>query len=539
VPDAIEPGGIDSSPPERPRKWAAPGTRLAALCGIAAAGAVTPLALFVMGRDDLANVAILYLFVIAAISIRFGYWPSILAAITSALCFDYYFLVPYHSFAITQGRQLLTFGGMFGTAIFISTLNERLRKQARDARQNERRTEYQYALIKALADAESIETLCTRAAEQIELASHSVASVLLRRGGAFQRAFRAGGASAPEIEDLGAAQWAATHLEVVGLGTREFSTATATYLPLIAARGCVGVLVLRPRERSHPRISPLAISMASQVGIAIERMLLAEEKRAALLEAETERIRNAILSSVSHDLRAPLAVIVSASSTLIEHGVRLAIERRDEMARIIGEEARRLNALLKSVVDVTRLQSGSLHVNRDWESLEEVIGSALRRIDNRLAERRVQAHVPGDLPLLHIDAILIEQVLMNLVDNAKKHGGSSQPIEIEVVKQAGEEVLVSVSDHGAGVDPSEFTRIFDKFYQNGVSPGDGLGLGLTIARGIVEAHGGRIWAVQTEGGGLTVQFTLPLRAGAPRPFADEAPAGEEPIDEEPADEPAI
>jgi two-component system, OmpR family, sensor histidine kinase KdpD len=479
-----------------------------------AAGALTPLALLVVGREDVANIAILYLFTIAAVSIGLGYLPSVLAAITSALCFDYYFLVPYHSFAITQGRQLVTFGGMFGTAIFISTLNERLRKQARDARQSERRTEYHYALVRALASADSIETLCTSAAEQIELASNTVTSVLLRRGNrGFERAFRSGGASSPEVEDLGAAQWAATHLQVAGLGAREFSNATATYLPLVAARGCVGVLALRPRQGHSAKVSALTVSMASQVAIAIERMMLTGEKRAALLDAEAEGIRNAILSSVSHDLRAPLSVIVSASSTLIEHGDRLALERRSEMARIIAEEARHLSALLKSLVDVTRLQSGSLHLNRDWESMEEVIGSVLRRIDERTSERHLQINVPTTLPLLHIDATLIAQVLLNLVDNATKHGRSERPIEITVATDGIESVVVSVIDHGAGVESSELTRIFDTFYQGRVSAGDGLGLGLTIARGVVAAHGGRIWASQTEGGGLTIQFTLPLRAG--------------------------
>jgi len=257
--------------------------------------------------------------------------------------------------------------------------------------------------------------------------------------------------------------------------------------------------------------------MARQLAVALERMLLADEKHTAQLEAETERIRSAVLSSVSHDLRAPLAVIASASSTLVEHGNRLPSGGRDEMARIIYDEARRLNELLKSLLDITRLQSGSLHVSRDWESLEEVVGSMLGRIESRAGGRRLLTSVPSDLPLLHFDAILIEQVLLNLVDNAIKHTSAvDQPIEIEVAIR-GPEALVSVIDHGSGIDPSELTRIFDKFYRSESSRGGGLGLGLTIARGIVAAHGGRIWASSTPGGGLTVHFTLPLSAAAPGP----------------------
>jgi|SRR5450631_474551 len=487
--------------------------------GSAAAAILTPVGMFVFGREDTANVAILHLFTIALVSIYLGYRASILAAVTSTLCFDYFFLTPYHSFAIASGRELVTFGGMFGTAVFISTLNERLRKQAKAARQSERRAEHHYALIKALAEAESLEELCTTAAQQIELASNATASILIRgRDSGFHRAFRAGGASALETEDLGAAEWAAAHLEAAGLGTRNVSNAGATYLPLCAARGCVGVLALRSRGEGSQRPSSLTVSMAQQVAMAIERTLLTDEKRTAQLDAETERIRSAVLSSVSHDLRAPLAVVASAASTLVEHGDRLHARGRAEMARIINDEARRLNELLKSLLDVTRLQSGSLRVNRDWESLEEVVGSVLHRLDERAGGHRLLTNVPSDVPLLQIDAILIEQVLLNLVDNAFKHSVSEQPIEIEVAVRGTESAVVSVIDHGTGIHPFELTRIFDKFYRTDDSVGGGLGLGLTIARGIVEAHGGRIWAEETPGGGLTIQFTLPLSASAPGPF---------------------
>jgi two-component system, OmpR family, sensor histidine kinase KdpD len=510
---------------KEPWTWRIPAP-VAALLGIVTIVTLTPIALFIFGRQDVANVAILYLFAIALVSVRFGYRPSILAAVASAICFDYFFLAPYHSLAINHIRQLVTFGGMFGTAIFISALNERLRKQARAARHSERRIEHQYTLVKALADAQSIDALCTSAARQIELASNTTASVLLRGSDdKFRRAYRAGGESGLEVEDLPAAEWAAAHLEVAGLGTRSFPRATATYLPLGAARGCVGVVALRPRAGGSLRPSSLIVSMTRQIAMAIERALLADETRTAQLDAETERIRSAVLSSVSHDLRAPLAVIASASSTLVEHGDRLPGSGRAEMARIIHDEARRLNELLKSLLDITRLQSGSLHVNRDWESLEEVIGSVLGRSENR-AGRHLLTSIPSDLPLLHVDAILIEQVLLNLVDNAIKHAASDHPIEIEVAARGSDSVVVSVIDHGAGIHPTEMTRIFDKFYRGGPPSGGGLGLGLTIARGIVGAHGGRMWANPTAGGGLTIQFTLPLNAGAPGPVM-----GSEPIEE--------
>jgi two-component system sensor histidine kinase KdpD len=367
-------------------------------------------------------------------------------------------------------------------------------------------------------DATSVDELCKRAVNQIELVGNLTACVLIRRGETISRAIRSGGLVAVETEDLRTANWAAAHLEAAGAGTRNCPTATACYIPLIAARGCIGVLSLRARDQdrgAQPRASSLMISMARQLALALERALLSEEKQAAQIEAETERIRSDVLSSVSHDLRAPLAVIASASSTLVEHGDRLQAPARAEMSRIINDEARRLSELLKSLLDVTRLQSGVLRVSREWESLEEVLGSTLRRVDERTKGRLLRANVPSDLPLLQLDAILVEQVLLNLIDNAFKHALSDQAVEIEVGVR-GAEVVVSVIDHGKGIAPEELTKVFDKFYRSEGSGGGGLGLGLTIARGIVEAHGGRIWAEHTPGGGLTVHLTLPLSPAPPQ-----------------------
>jgi two-component system sensor histidine kinase KdpD len=255
--------------------------------------------------------------------------------------------------------------------------------------------------------------------------------------------------------------------------------------------------------------------MARQVALALDRALLAQEKQGALIEAETERIRSAVLSSVSHDLRAPLAVIGSASSTLVENGLRLPDAARSEMAKIIFDEARRLNELLRSLLDVTRLQSGGLIVSREWESLEEIVGSVLRHIEEHGPGRVLRVHIPSALPLLQLDAVLIEQALLNLADNAFKHSHSEPAVEIDLAIHD-KQIIVYVIDHGQGVHDGELASIFDKFYRGESTSGTGLGLGLTIARGIVEAHGGRMWASHTAGGGLTVQFSLPIGDAPPQ-----------------------
>ncbi|HEV3191022.1 MAG TPA: DUF4118 domain-containing protein, partial [Polyangiaceae bacterium] len=476
------------------------------LLGLAVVGVITACGVVFNYANDVTNITIGYLFVVAAVSMYLGYRPALVAAAASALCIDYYFLPPLNTFVIAGGRDLVTMGSMFGCAIFISTLNERLRKQARAARQNERRVEALYGLVRELSDAGSTSEMCVGAAKQIEgVTGNEVCLLLKDDAGDLSSAFGAGGVAPVGSEDLDAASWAANHLEPAGAGTRNLPSGKTCYLPLIAGRGCIGVVSLRAREPggAPARPSSLIVAMVNQCAMSIERGLLIDETQATRLEVETERIRNAVLSSVSHDLRTPLAIIGSAASTLMEHGDRLESKARTEMAKIVNDEARRLSELLKSLLDITRLQSGGLRVNRDWESLEEVIGSVLRRIEEQAGTGQVLANVPSTLPLVRIDAILIEQVLANLIDNALKYARSEGPIEINIAIRSELDVVVSVIDHGRGIPSGELTRIFEKFYRNGETSGTGLGLGLTIARGIVEAHGGRIWAVQTAGGGLT------------------------------------
>jgi two-component system sensor histidine kinase KdpD len=511
------------------RSWWARGALARDLGGIVVAGAATALGLWLGGRKDLTNTAIGYLYVIALVSMRFGYRAAILAAITSALCFDFFFLAPYGSLNIYHGRDLLTEVSMFGVAILASTLNERLRKQARAALHSERQTESLYALAKALADARSMAELGIAGLRQIESVATVSAHLWIRNAGGVD-VFSSGGRVAPAVEEIDAANWAMSHLEASGRGTRNRSSSDACYFPLMAARGCIGVLAIRAYEKDTPSVvgpSSLIESMARQMAMAIERSLLFEEKHAAEIEAETERVRNAVLSAVSHDLRTPLTVITSASSTLVEHGERLQTAARAEMARLINEEANRLGALLKSLLDVTRLQAGRLSVNRDWESLEEVVASVLRRVEEATGRGtwRVRTDLQDDLPLLEIDATLIEQVLVNLITNALTYAGNDLPIEINISVQNENDVLVSVIDHGKGLSTENLTRVFEKFFRVGGNSGTGLGLGLTLARGIVEAHGGQMWATATPGGGLTVQFTLPTAGAAPMRMEDKPSEG--------------
>jgi two-component system sensor histidine kinase KdpD len=229
---------------------------------------------------------------------------------------------------------------------------------------------------------------------------------------------------------------------------------------------------------------------------------------------ETERMRNAVLSSVSHDLRTPLATIVGASSALLTTTRPLSTESQQELVRSISDEAGRLDRLLKNLLDMTRLEAGAMQLRKEWHALEEVAGTALARVRSRLATHPVSASFPEHLPLLHVDGVLIEQVLINLLENAAKYSPPASPIDVTASVKDGV-IVTEVLDRGPGIPPGEERRIFEKFYQLHPDREGGVGLGLTICRGIIEAHGGRIWVESRAGSGSRFRFTLPIEEKQP------------------------
>jgi two-component system sensor histidine kinase KdpD len=321
-----------------------------------------------------------------------------------------------------------------------------------------------------------------------------------------------------DTSELAVGQWVHEHGQVAGQGTDTLPGASGLYLPLTGSRGTVGVLGLRPRD-PRPLQAPEQLhqleAFASQTALAIERARLAEEAERAQVRAETERLRNSLLSSVSHDLRTPLASITGAASTLLESEGRLDAGTRRDLLEALHEEADRLNRLVQNLLEMTRLESGALQLRTEWHSIEEVVGAALGRFGKALARRAVSVRVPADLPLVPMDDVLIEQVLINLVDNAIKYTPPESPIEVSA-EDTGAAVLIEFADRGPGLPPGEERHIFEKFHRAEVTPPvRGAGLGLAICRGIVQAHGGRIWAENRPGGGVTVRFTLPRKEAPP------------------------
>jgi two-component system sensor histidine kinase KdpD len=342
------------------------------------------------------------------------------------------------------------------------------------------------------------------------------------RGG-WERDVPGGQLFGPSLAEQDVARWAFDHKERAGRGTNTLPNAEGLYLPLGGSQRPVGVLGVRPQNQRrpfNPEQMQLLETIASQTALAIERAGLAEEVQHATISAETERLRAALLLSVSHDLRTPLAIITGALSRLSEGPA--GVER--ELARGAYDEARRLNRLLGNLLEMTRIESGAVRVRKAWESLEELVGAAVGRLaeggQGELPDNHaLTINLPDDLPLIPLDAVLIEQVLVNLLDNTVKHTPPGTPIALRAWQDGGA-VLVEVADGGPGLIPGDEARVFEKFYRGSLDSARGnVGLGLAICRGMIEAHGGRIWAEHTPGG-AAFRFTLPLEGPPPVVIAD-------------------
>lgn len=468
---------------------------------------------------DVANLIMVYLIGVVVMATRYGRGPSILASILSVAAFDFFFVPPYLTFAVSDVQYLLTFAVMLIVALMISGLAVRIRQQAEMARHREKRTAVLYAMSRDLATQRGMATLASVAAKHLRevfesqvavFLSDSTGHLVLQRGEQLFFEF--------DPKEAGVAQWVFEHNERAGLGSDTLPGASTLYLPLVGSGGPIGVVALHPAQASRlldPDQLHLLESLVNQIALAIERARLADEAYQAHVQTETERMRNAILSSVSHDLRTPLATITGAASSLLEGQERLDATAREDLERAIYEEANRLDRLVKNLLDMMRLEAGAVRLQREWHPLDEVVGAALARLEGRLRGHAVKTVFPPDLPLLLVDGVLIEQVLINLLENAAKYAPVGSTIDL-AASTTENTVLVEISDRGPGLPPGEEQQIFDKFYRAGPAREGGVGLGLTICRGIIEAHGGRIWAENRTGGGAVFRFTLPLEGSQPR-----------------------
>jgi two-component system sensor histidine kinase KdpD len=487
-------------------------------------GVATGAAALMQPYFEQVDLVMVFLLGVMFVASRTSTWPALFAAFLSVASFDFFFVPPYYTFAVSDIRYLVTFVVMFLVSIVISRLTLRVRSQAESARMRERRTAALYRLSRDLVREREVDRLSGIAAKHIgEVFDCQVAVFVPGEAGRLAPAGGKGSAAfAPDPQELSVAQWVYEHRQAAGLGSDTLPGAKALYLPLVASAGTVGVIGILPRTGAdgfEPEQIHYLETFANQTATAIERSSLGEAAQRALLTAETESLRNTLLSSISHDLRTPLSAITGAATTLLENDLALDTTARLDLLQTIQEEAEHLNRIIKNVLDMTRLESGAIKVNKEWQSLEEIVGVALNRLGDRLQDHPLAVTLPGNLPLLPFDGLLIEQVLMNLFDNAIKYTPKGTPLELS----ASEEfytVTVELADRGPGIPPGEEERIFEKFVR-GRGTGGGVGLGLAICRTIMTAHGGRIWAENREGGGAVFRFTLSSAGIPPLPAREE------------------
>ncbi len=477
-------------------------------------------------KFDPANLSMIYLAGVVIAAVWLGRGPAVLAAIVGVAAFDFFFVPPALTFAISDAQYLVTFIVMLSVGLLIANLTTRLRDLAEAARLRERRTSLSYDMVRGLAAAQNRQQVSSVAVQHLHDTFESDVSLLTpehkKADAPLEVIASAGSPDWLDEREQSVARWSFDHGKSAGVGTRALPAAAGRYLPLSASQGKIGVIALRPREQSALLSTPqllLLDTFANQIALALERVSLIENQQAAKFEAESERLRSALLSSVSHDLRTPLATIAGAASTLQQGAIDDAT--RADLTDSIVREADRLNELIANLMFATRLEAG-VSLNREWTSLEEVIGAGLSRHREALANRLCKVQLPPDLPLVRVDSAMLPQVIHNLIDNALRYTPPRTPIEISAWT-TDTQVVVKVADQGPGIATAEQGKVFERFYRGrigGTAPQhtgtrSGIGLGLTICEGIIKAHGGRIWAEANQPHGAAFLFTLPIERPQP------------------------
>lgn len=467
----------------------------------------------VFGHENATDVGMVFLLGVVVAALRLGFGPSLFAALLSAASFVFFFTPPYFTFVMSEFTHVVTFIVMCLVAIVISDLGRRVRDQAEAARERERRTGVLYSVSRELARTAGVEALVQVAAGQIrEVFSAHVVVYGPGAGDDLALLYRTTPGREPGPAEAAIVRWVFANTRDAGLGTDTLPGSHWLFVPLVGPGGGQGVLGLQPAD---PRLveSPdqrrVLDALATQVATALERARLADENERRRVESERERLRNVLLSSVSHDLRTPLAAIKGSASALRRAPYRIADPEAMELISAIEDEADRLARRVRDLLDMMRLESGEVRLDREWQPLEEAVGAALNRLEAALGGREVVTRLPADLPLVRIDGQAIEQVLLNLIENALKYSGPGSPIEIAATVQGGD-IVVEVADRGPGIPPGQEERLFEKFFRvDDRGRAGGVGLGLAVCRAFVELHGGHIVAANRPDGGATFRFSLP------------------------------
>jgi two-component system sensor histidine kinase KdpD len=504
-------GGQPAPPPPRTRSSRAAFWRgQAASVGFVAVAGLVAAAVDQLHQD--ANLAMIFLVSVLASGLAYGFWPAVTAAALSALAYNFFFLEPRLSFVIGHATDVLTFGVFFIVAMATGWLTGRVRDQALATSRRATAITALLAASRRLSASAERDDTAHALAEQLAAATGGQAVVLLPAGEDI--APIAGSPQLPSLGpgDLAAARWAWTHGEAAGAETGTLPNAAWTFRPLQGARKRSGVAGVEAKAMHEEESERFVLALLDQGAVALERAELAADAADAEALRRSDKLRSALLNSVSHDLRTPLSTVLGSATTLLEYRQSLDEAAKIDLLTSIREEAERLNRYVGNLLDMTRLEGGGLELRSDWVDVRDVLGAAADRVARRIGARRMTRDFPADLAFVKADTTLLEQALVNILENAVAYSPDASTIELAAYEDRNN-VVISIEDEGRGIPTTELERVFEKFrrMEEATDRGKGAGLGLAISKGFVEAMGGRIAAASPihDGRGTRILISLP------------------------------
>ena len=460
------------------------------------------------------NLIMVYLLGVTIVALFGRTGPSILASIFSVLAYDFFFTPPFYSFAVSDIEYVFTFIVMLLVTQVISHLTILIRNQAETARLIQHQTSVLYTLSRQLSSTRGIDKLLQTGIQFIANNFDSNVLVLLPVNNHLEIHGKFNAEQTIDIKEQGIAQWVYELGQIAGFGTDTLTFSKALYLPLLTSHGTIGVLRVLPKNQQlfTPEQMRSLEACANQIALALEVDHLQDIMNKSALHTETNRVRNDLLQTFSHDLRAPLISIIGFASTQIEMAKELKTNEIEKLGRSIYSESEQLSRLINNILQITYLESGSIKLQKQLASLKDTITTVVKMLSQKLGERPLHINVSKDLPNIPFDVTLIQEVFINLIDNAIKFSEDNTPIDITVVLDK-ENLIVNIEDRGPGIVPDEKDKLFEKFYRGRqITTERGLGLGLAICREIIKAHGGKIWAENRVDDGASFCFTLPLHS---------------------------